>query len=112
MLPNRRRSLGPCKVDVAHPGRAGIGASTLSFRLQVRPEYRAAYPGVPDGWLRAHRRATDQGAFWADADAGGSAAPSFPILEPHVDLATVTVGGAMVSSGGERGGGAGRDTVR
>ena len=111
MLSDRRRSLGT-HDDGAYASRGGAGTTTLSFRLQVRPEYRAAYPGVPSGWLRAHRRATDQGAFWLDADGGGSSVPAFPILEPHVDLATIAVGGAMVSSGGERGGGAGRDTVR
>ena len=100
MLPNRRQS--PASYDERLHGTRGAGATSLSFRLQVRPEYRAAYPGVPDGWLRAHRRATDQGAFWLDADTGGSVTPPFPILEPHVDLATIEVGGAMVLSGDER----------
>jgi CheY-like chemotaxis protein len=97
MLPNRRQSLGSSSEAVQGSGQRSM---SLSFRLQIRPEYHAAYPGVPAGWLRAHRRATDQGAFWLDAD--GSTMPSFPILEPHVDLATIEVGGAMVLSGDER----------
>lgn len=99
MLPNRRRAT----ADV-EGGTADAGANvTLAFRLQIRPEYRAAYPGVPPGWLRAHRRVTDHGAFWLDADSGGSAMPSFPILEPHVDLATIALGGApTIPSGDQR----------
>jgi hypothetical protein len=109
MLPNRRQSVGLPSEAVQ---RSGPGAMSLSFRLQIRPEYHAAYPGVPAGWLRAHRRATDQGAFWLDADAGGSVMPSFPILEPHVDLARIEVGGAMVLSGDERTGEPGRGGAR
>jgi CheY-like chemotaxis protein len=98
MLPNRRRL-----PDVVEAAGADAADVTHAFRIQVRPEYLAAYPGVPTGWLRAHRRATDHGAFWLDADSGGSAVPSFPILEPHVALTTITLGGApTVPSGDQR----------
>jgi CheY-like chemotaxis protein len=100
MLPNRRRPLGAREDGV--PASRREGGTSLSFRLQIRPEYRAAYPGVPAGWLRAHRRATDRGAFWLDSNTGGGAMPSFPILEPHVDVATIEIGGAIVLSGDER----------
>jgi hypothetical protein len=94
MLQLRRRALEAAD-DVGPAARGASSGATLTFRLQVRPEYRAAYPGVPDGWLRAHRRATDRGAFWLDADSG--ATPTFPILEPHVDLATIALGAATIA---------------
>ena len=94
MLQPRRRAV-ETPGDVGSAARGASSGATFTFRLQVRPEYRAAYPGVPAGWLRAHRRATDHGAFWLDAD--GSATPEFPILEPHVDLATIALGAATVS---------------
>jgi hypothetical protein len=96
MLQLRRRALEAAD-DVGPAARGASSGATLSFRLQVRPEYRAAYPGVPDGWLRAHRRTTDRGAFWLDGDAGGTATPAFPILEPHVDLATIALGAATIA---------------
>ena len=101
MLQPRRRALEA--ADDVGSARAASAGATLTFRLQVRPEYRAAYPGVPGGWLRAHRRATDRGAFWLDADAGDTATPGFPILEPHVDLTPIALGAATVAVEDRRG---------
>ena len=102
ILEPRRRALEAAD-DAGPAARGGSSGATLTFRLQVRPEYRAAYPGVPDGWLRAHRRATDRGAFWLDADSGDSATRDFPILEPHVDLATIALGAATIAVEERRG---------
>ena len=89
MLPTRRRAGRPSDEQRQGPQGPTTSSTTLAYRVQVRPEFRAAYPGVPAGWLRAHRRATDKGAFWLDADKAGGPLPSFPILEPHVELETI-----------------------
>lgn len=109
MLPNQRRAGRPSDEQRKGPHGLPVSSTTLAFRVQVRPQYREAYPGVPEGWLRAHRRATDQGAFWLDADTSGSALPSFPILEPHVELETIAFRAPRTSSGDARKGGPRKD---
>ena len=100
LLPTRRR-LSPSDDRARTPGQ-GVWGTSLAFRIRVLPQFRAAYPGVPPSWLPAHRRATDRDAFWLDADAGGRVPYRLPILEPHVELATVEVDGPMVLSSDQR----------
>lgn len=103
MLPYRRRSSRPSGEPLlGDDDRTAPAGTILSYRLRVRTEYRAAYPWVPEGWLPAHRRATDRGALWLDAEPGGSAVPTLPILEPHVELEAIAHRGPTLPSSDER----------
>ncbi|HUR93711.1 MAG TPA: hypothetical protein VMY76_03950 [Gemmatimonadales bacterium] len=64
-------------------------AAPQHFRIRVRPDFRAIYPAVPDGWLRAHRRRSDRGAFWLDTPVGPQGSSGLPMLEPHLDVEPV-----------------------
>ena len=103
LLPYRRQSSRPSGEPLlGDDDRTAPAGAILSYRLCVRTEYRAAYPWVPEGWLPAHRRATDRGALWLDAEPGGSAVPTLPILEPHVELEAIAHRGPTLPSSDER----------
>jgi DNA-binding response OmpR family regulator len=102
MLPNRRRRRRPDDTWTTEPPASSPAATVMAYRIVIRPEHRSSYPEVPAGWLAAHRRAGDDGAFWLDVEEGQVAARGMAILEPHVEVEAFVLRGPTVTCGDER----------
>ena len=70
-------------------GRLPVTFSPERLLVRLRPEYAGIYAWVPAGvWLAAHRRLSDDGVVWLDADPASRGGERLPLGAQHLDVLT------------------------